>query len=371
MGFVKELPMWNAPGIKPPLSKLNIGWEVEDHPPADWLNWQQYTTYEALKELQEQAADKSYVDQKISELDINVTPEQIGAAKQSDFAAHLAEDASLTKKGHVQLSSSVTSTSETLAATANAVKQVNDKLVSDVVAMGKKSSSDSGAVAIGQESNAYLASIALGGNAKTTKAFGIAIGPLSSAEGAGSVALGSNATALNNSQGILGSGNGNTDTWLVPGSFSVQGTKNFEIPHPHPVKKNTHVIRHGAVESPTPGDTLYRYTLEATKDSQTVEIHLPDYFEHLNTNVDVWVNGHLHFGRAYGVVEGDTLKVTCEKAGKYKALVIGTRNDDNVQDWHVKGVEREIGESWRGETYVFEVDEIMEVEEITNMEESV
>jgi hypothetical protein len=78
----------------------------------------------------------------------------------------------------------------------------------------------------------------------------------------------------------------------------------------------------------------------------------------------------MHFGRAFGVVQGNILKVTCEKAGSYKALVIGTRNDDNVQDWYIKGVEREIGESWLGETYVFEVDEIMEVAEITNMEES-
>ncbi|WP_193767105.1 hypothetical protein [Lysinibacillus parviboronicapiens] len=83
----------------------------------------------------------------------------------------------------------------------------------------------------------------------------------------------------------------------------------------------------------------------------------------MNTNVDVWVNPDEHFGRAYGKVVGDKLLVTCEKAGVYKALVIGTRNDDNVQDWYIKGVEREIGESWLGETYVFEVDEITEVTE--------
>lgn len=92
-------------------------------------------------------------------------------------------------------------------------------------------------------------------------------------------------------------------------------------------------------------------------------MQLPDYFEHLNTSVDVWVNPHKHFGRAFGEVVGDKLFVTCEKAGIYKALVIGTRNDDNVQDWYIKGVGREIGESWLGETYVFEVDEISEVTE--------
>jgi len=43
------------------------------------------------------------------------------------FATHLAEDGSLTKKGHVQLNSSVTSTSETLAATPKAVKTAMDR----------------------------------------------------------------------------------------------------------------------------------------------------------------------------------------------------------------------------------------------------
>ncbi|WP_245983207.1 phage tail protein, partial [Ammoniphilus oxalaticus] len=44
-------------------------------------------------------------------------------------ATHLAEDASLTKKGHVQLNNTVTSTSTAQAATANAVKQAYDKAV--------------------------------------------------------------------------------------------------------------------------------------------------------------------------------------------------------------------------------------------------
>lgn len=43
------------------------------------------------------------------------------------------------------------------------------------------------------------------------------------------------------------------------GSFSVTGTKQFEMPHPKPDLMHTHVLRHGAVESPTAGDTLYRY----------------------------------------------------------------------------------------------------------------
>ncbi|MEK4228972.1 hypothetical protein [Solibacillus sp. FSL H8-0538] len=190
----------------------------------------------------------------------------------------------------------------------------------------------------------------------------LALGAFSKAEANMATALGYGVTALNSNEGIIGDPSF-TNKWIVRGALSVTGTKNFEIPHPHPYKKHTHVIRHGAVESPTTGDTLYRYTVEAVNDNDVVEVILPDYFEHLNINVDVWVNPFKHFGRAYGEVMGDKLLVTCEKARVYKVLVIGTRNDDNVQDWYIKGVEREAGESWYGETYSFEVDEITEVTE--------
>ena len=64
--------------------------------------------------------------------------------------------------------------------------------------------------------------------------------------------------------------------------------------------------------------------------------------------------------------ETEQLEIHCQLAGEYNVLVIGTRNDDHesVQNWSIKGVEREIGESWTGETYAFSVDEILEVEEI-------
>lgn len=243
------------------------------------------------------------------------------------------------------------------------------------ISLGTAATSGDMSIAIGYGASATRQSgiaIGYGASAIESSYNAIAIGDGSIATQQFSVAIGSKTNAINHSQGVLGvssSASAGPKSWLVPGTFSVTGTKNFEIPHPAEHKKATHVIRHGAVESPTPGDTLYRYTIEATADGQTVEMHLPDYFEALNTNVDVWVNGHQHFGRAYGVVEGDILKVTCETAGAYKVLIIGTRNDENVQDWYVKGVEREIGESWLGETYVFEVDEIMEVEEIKNEEE--
>lgn len=57
MPFEKPLPEWNAQGVEPPQSLKNEGWEVEQKPPADYFNWIQYKTYEALKELQQKAGE--------------------------------------------------------------------------------------------------------------------------------------------------------------------------------------------------------------------------------------------------------------------------------------------------------------------------
>jgi hypothetical protein len=292
-------------------------------------------------------------------------------------------DASTSRKGIVQLNNSISSTSTSTAATSSAVKSAYDignstKFKVDTWLGDNYNSATRIAFQSDGAERTYLSATAYNSsntamNYKTGLGAGFSIdGSYCTALGAGTrasalytTAVGSFARAINAGEGVLGTtyNDGGSYTWKVPGSFSVSGTKNFEIPHPHPNKKDTHIIRHGAVESPTAGDTLYRYEIEAKTDGETVEIQLPDYFEHLNINIDVWVNPHLHFGRAYGVVQGDMLKVTCETAGMYKALVIGTRNDDNVQDWYIKGVEREVGESWTGETYVFEVDEITEMNE--------
>ena len=256
-------------------------------------------------------------------------------------------------QGVTLLENVLTSNSTTRAATANTVKMVNDKLIGNTVAIGGSSSANYFGVGIGMQAKSIGSqSVAIGTGAESTANF--------------CTAIGSNAQALNNGEGILGTKiNVGAHIWKVPGNFSVQGTKQFEIPHPHPGKRYTHILRHSAVESPNAGDTLYRYVIDAQTDGETVELRLPDYFRYLNKNVDVYVSPHLHFGRAFGIVEGDILKVTCEKAGQYKALIIGTRNDDHdsVQTWDIKGVEREIGESWTGETYSFEVDEIAEVSE--------
>lgn len=103
MAFEKELPQWKEKGVKPPQSKLDEGWKVQDKPPAAWLNWQMNKTYEALKEVQEKAAEKTevasaiedtkkYTDQKVAGIDLTkITPDSIGATKKTDFDTHTAD----------------------------------------------------------------------------------------------------------------------------------------------------------------------------------------------------------------------------------------------------------------------------------------
>jgi hypothetical protein len=241
---------------------------------------------------------------------------------------------------------------------------------SDSISMGvnAKVVSGGGSVIIGPEANGTGDfAIALGYNTKTGDGYGVAIGANAENKGYYSVAIGRNAVNLNGGEGCLGEASWTKD-WRVPGTFKVNGTKNFEMPHPKPEKKATHVIRHGTVESPTAGDTLYRYRVVAIKENDLVTIDLPDYFIWLNKDVQIFVTPQGHFGNSYGVLnrEAEQLEIHCQYEGEYNVLVIGTRNDDHqsVQDWDLKGVERETGESWTGETYAFEVDEIIEVEEI-------
>lgn len=195
--------------------------------------------------------------------------------------------------------------------------------------------------------------------------YSMALGPYALVSGLGSIAIGRLAEARGDHRGVLGTDN---MQWSVPGSFSVSGSKNFEIPHPKPEKSATHVIRHGAVEAPSPGETLYRWRIRAEQDDDTVEISLPDYFVHLNTNVQVFVTPQGHFGNGYGELDRDReqLVIRCQLKGEYNVLAIGTRCDDHlsIRNWHLKGVERKVGETWEGETEVVYVNEIVEIEEI-------
>lgn len=257
------------------------------------------------------------------------------------------------------------------------------------IALGSEAdASGNASVAIGSSAEALdRFSIALGYSAESSVPRSMALGRASSAQGFNSLALGQSAEALEESsvaigylsksdnkfQGVLGGSiQGQTTDWIVPGDFTVEGSKNFEIDHPNPEKKHSHRLRHGAVESPTAGDTLYRFSITANKDEEVVEIELPDYFVYLNKDVQIWVTGQDHFGNGYGKYKKseEIIDIHCEKAGEYNILVVGTRNDDNVKEWDIMGVEREQGISWKGESYNFEVEEIIEVDEIKEGGES-
>lgn len=95
MSFTKPLPGWQSAGVEPDENKKVAGWEENEHPPAAIFDWFFYVVGEALKEIHEKGIDIDTV-------------------------------ATLTTKGITQLSSSTSSTSESVAATAKAVKLAYD-----------------------------------------------------------------------------------------------------------------------------------------------------------------------------------------------------------------------------------------------------
>jgi sarcosine oxidase gamma subunit len=133
---------------------------------------------------------------------------------------------------------------------------------------------------------------------------------------------------------------------LSAGNLNVNGsvTKNsgaFVIKHPDPAKNATHKLKHCFVESPTEGDTLYRYTATVATNGGSVVINLPDYFQHLNKDVQVWTQAIGQFANSYAEVNVGLTEVTVhgELAGDYSVLVIGTRKDPDAVDFFSTGVE--------------------------------
>ncbi|WP_411552183.1 hypothetical protein [Paenibacillus lautus] len=99
MSFDKQAPTWSAPGVEPPESKKQEGWQVNDKPPAAWLNWFMSLTAESLKELQQKAAEKS---------DITTINSEIEGLKQSGVdgknrleTAIIAKEGTVSKQGQV------------------------------------------------------------------------------------------------------------------------------------------------------------------------------------------------------------------------------------------------------------------------------
>jgi hypothetical protein len=143
-------------------------------------------------------------------------------------------------------------------------------------------------------------------------------------------------------------GNGRIET-SVPfyaASLAVGGAKQFVIPHPDPSKPAGTELRHSTVESPTAGDTLYRFavTITATQVNQLVYFDLPDYFPFLNTNPQIWINqledGTLTFAQRKAKIMPDKTRfaVRANAAAKFNVLILGTRQDKlGVESWLASG----------------------------------
>ena len=128
-----------------------------------------------------------------------------------------------------------------------------------------------------------------------------------------------------------------TGNMTVEGDFDVNGTKNFNIPHP---TKDGKRLIHGAYEGPVPGGNLYRERVTVSDGAGTIT--MPDWFEHINADIDIICQPVEHFGRAYGVVDGNEITVHADTDGAYLIVIFGTRCDPNVANW--QGVERDAKE---------------------------
>jgi hypothetical protein len=125
--------------------------------------------------------------------------------------------------------------------------------------------------------------------------------------------------------------NGNV---TISGSLT-KGSGTFRIPNPTPNKDN--YLYHSFVESPNAGDNIYRWSIEIINGIGVIE--LPDYYNYLNENNQIWVNPVEHFGIGYGKIIENSLEIHCNIDGKYNVLLIGTRKDEiATNNW--KGVER-------------------------------
>lgn len=109
---------------------------------------------------------------------------------------------------------------------------------------------------------------------------------------------------------------------VVPGNFSVTGTKNFRIPNP---LDNENYIYHSSYEGPVAGGNIYRHRV-GVRDGHGV-VTLPEYFSAINEDTMVICQAERHFGRAYGEISGNECRVTADADGDYSIIIFGTRCD--------------------------------------------
>lgn len=111
-------------------------------------------------------------------------------------------------------------------------------------------------------------------------------------------------------------------------------TDNFHIEHPDPSKKDTHYLVHRTIESPSSGENIYRFQVNACNCQATLE--LPSYYKYLNCNDYISISPTNHFGSGYGVMSQDQsqIQICTNQDGLYDVFVIGTRKDIRaLQHW--------------------------------------
>ena len=120
--------------------------------------------------------------------------------------------------------------------------------------------------------------------------------------------------------------------------FAINGsiTKtagSFIIPDP---SRQGYSIKHCFVESPTAGDTLYRWLFSTV--NQRFDYTLPSWFNHLNTDPQVWVQPHEFYQQGRGYVHSNVLSIETTADGLFEVLCVATRKDNGAVDFF-KGVE--------------------------------
>ena len=127
------------------------------------------------------------------------------------------------------------------------------------------------------------------------------------------------------------------------GSVQIFGTLSktfgsFEIPHPLPAKKSTHVLRHSFIEGPQ-CDNIYRGTVTLSDGSATVNLDTVSNmtegtFVLLNRDVQTFTTNESDWDAVKGSVSGNILTISCQNTSSTATvswLVIGERQDDEIK----------------------------------------
>ena len=194
-----------------------------------------------------------------------------------------------------------------------------------------------------------ISATAVGRDAVASGSVSTALGQDAEASGSNSTALGRDAEALTDDAGTLGVSTDDfgTSDWTVPGDFTVQGSKDFEIDHPS--DPETRDLRHGAYEGPVPGGLIYDATVSATNTEVSLDGELPEYVTNndFGTNWTCHVTATDHFGNGY--VDTDEWVLIVEEAGDYEVTIFGERDDEKALLNGKHRTEKPKGERWNGE----------------------